>query len=98
MTKKKAPANVHNPVSSLDDSTDEFKKQINRDFDKAFNDEPPVHKSLLELGCVIDVSTDVQLSLAISAKRTADALERIADALAKQTNTAADIFNMVEKL
>lgn len=45
-----------------------------------------------------DCNDDAVVSSAISAKRAADALERIADALAKQNNTATDIFNIVEKL
>lgn len=49
------------------------------DWDKIFN-EPPVPKSPLEPDCI-----DATISLAISAKRQADALERIADILAKQT-------------
>lgn len=51
------------------------------DWDKIFN-EPPVPKSSpLEPNCCDDTT----ISLAISAKRQADALERIADVLAKQT-------------
>lgn len=72
------------------DNTEEFINKIDREFSAAFPDD----SKLLESAA----SQDVQFSLAISAKRMANALERIADALAKQTNTATDIFKMVEKL
>lgn len=65
----------------------ETKTADDPDWDKVF-DEPAAPKSRLELGCDVNDHgpVDTALSVAISAKRQADALERIANVLEKQTN------------